>query len=110
MAIPDKLSYTKGERFAEIFSGALSAGFAAAMIVMTAGGIADGGNIILIVVMLIIYGVFTLCSVFPQHANIFSKPEKTSEKAFRKARISFIIAKIVFASAIFALSLPIFPK
>ena len=86
MTVPDKLSYTKGEKLAEIFCAAFAACIAAAMIVMTALQITDGGNIILLVVLLIINGVFSLCSVYPQHTNIFSKPERISEKGFRTTR------------------------
>lgn len=107
MTVPDKLSCTKGERLAEIFCGALAACAAAAMIVMMALGITDGGNIILLVALLILYGVFSLCSVCPQHTNIFSRPERISEKGFRTTRRAFIIAKAVFTAALFVLSLPI---
>ena len=109
MTVPDKLSYTKGERLAEIFCGAFAACIAAAMVVMMVLGATDGGNIILLVVLLIINGVFSLCSVYPQHTNIFSKPERISEKGFRTTRRAFIIAKAVFTAALFVLSLPIIP-
>lgn len=104
--IPDKLTYTKGERAAEIIAGAFAAAVVAAQIVMIALGFLTGGEIILILVELIIYGVFTLCSVYPQHTNLFTKPEECSESRFRAARRGFIAAKIVLAAALFVLSLP----
>ena len=109
MTVPDKLGYTKGERLAEILCGAFAACIAAAMVVMMALGATDGGNIILLVVLLIINGVFSLCSVYPQHTNIFSKPERISEKGFRTTRRAFLIAQAVFTAALFVLSLPIIP-
>lgn len=104
--IPDKLPYTKGERAAEIIAGAFAAAVVAAQIVMIALGSLTGGEIILIVVELIIYGVFTMCSVYPQHTNLFNKPEKCSESSFRAARRGFIAAKTVLVAALFVLSLP----
>ena len=81
--------------------------FTAAMITLMALGQTDGGNSILLVVLLIIYGLFTICSVFPQHTNLFDKPENISEASFRKARRGLIIAKTILMAAIFALSPPI---
>lgn len=107
MAIPDKLPYTRGEKIAEILCGVLAAGFAAAMITLMALGIADGANIIMLVSLLIIYGIFSLCSVYPQGSNLFSKPEKMSDKAFHTARRGCIISKAVLMAAIFILSLPL---
>lgn len=104
--IPDKLPYTKGERAAEIIAGAFAAAIVVAQIVMIALGFLTGGEIILIVVEFIIYGVFTLCSVYPQHTNLFNKPEKCSESSFRAARRGFIAAKTVLVAALFVLSLP----
>lgn len=104
--IPDKLPYTKDERAAEIIAGAFAAAIVVAQIVMIALGFLTGGEIILIVVEFIIYGVFTLCSVYPQHTNLFNKPEKCSESSFRAARRGFIAAKTVLVAALFVLSLP----
>lgn len=108
MNIPDKLTYTKSEKISEIACGALAAAFAATMIMLMVCEITGGENIIFLVVLLIIYGIFTLCSVYPQHTNIFTKPEKISEKGFRAARRAFLIGKAVLMAAIFLLSLPLF--
>ena len=56
--IPDKVAYTRGEKIAEIAGGALMAAFVAVMITLMALNITGGGNIIMLVVMLIIYGIF----------------------------------------------------
>lgn len=106
--IPDKLPYTKCEKIAEIASGALAAVMAAVIVALMVMGKTGGENIILLVCFLIAYSIFTLCSIYPQHTNLFSKPEKISEKGFRKARVGCIISKIVLMSVIFFLSLPIF--
>lgn len=107
MVIPDNLIYTRNEKIAEIASVGTVLAFTAAMISMMSLGQTDGGNSILVVVMLVIYGVFTLCSVFPQHTNLFENPENISEASFRKTRCGLIIAKTILVSAIFVLSLPI---
>ena len=107
MVIPDKLTYTHGEKIAEAACAGTEAVFTAAMITLMALGQTDGGNSILLVVLMIIYGLFTICSVFPQHTNLFDKPENISEASFRKARRGLIIAKTILMTAIFVLSLPI---
>lgn len=106
MAIPDKLKYTKGEKMGEIICGICAGAFSAAEIAMMILGITDGGNIILLVVMLIVYGMFSLCGVYPQHTNLFNKPEQVSEKNFRRVRRGCIIGKAVLMTALFLLSLP----
>lgn len=107
MVIPDKLTYTRSEKIAEIACAGAAAAFTAAMIAMMTLGQTDGGNSILLVVLLIIYGLFTICSVYPQHTNLFDKPERISEASFRKTRCGLIIAKTILMAAIFVLSLPI---
>ena len=107
MTIPDKLIYTRGEKVAEIACAGTCAAFVAAMTAMMSLGQTDGGNSILLVVLLIVYGLFTTCSVFPQHTNLFDKPENISEASFRKARRGLIVAKMILMAAIFVLSLPI---
>ena len=107
MVIPDKLTYTHGEKIAEIASAGTCVAFTAAMAAIMSLGQTDGGNSILLVVLLIIYGLFTICSVFPQHTNLFDKPENISEASFRKARRGLIVAKTILMAAIFVLSLPI---
>lgn len=108
MKIPDKLSYTSGEKAAEISCGISAALLCAAEVVMMAAGLTGGENMIFLVVMLIIYGVFSLCSVYPQHTNIFGKPEEIYEKAFHAVRRGCIISRAVLMAALFILSLPIF--
>ena len=107
MTIPDKLIYTRGEKVADIACAGTCAAFVAAMTAMMSLGQTDGGNSILVVVMLVIYGTFTLCSIFPQHTNLFDKPENITEASFRKTRCGLIVAKTILMAAIFVLSLPI---
>lgn len=107
MTVPDKLEYTKAERAGETACGILAGAFSAAEVVMMALGAVDGGNIILLLVLLIIYGIFTLCSVYPQHTNLFNKPEKISEKAFHAVRRGLMIGKAALMTALFVLSLPL---
>ena len=107
MVIPDKLTYTHGEKIAEIACAGEAATFASSMITLMALGQTDGGNSILLVVLMIIYGLFTMCSGFPQHTNLFNQPENISEASFRKARCGLIVAKTILMAAIFVLSLPI---
>lgn len=104
--IPDKVGYTRGEKAAEIIGGALLAVFTAVIISMMALGISDGANIILLVVMLVVYGIFSVCVVYPQWTNVLNKPEKASEQDFRRVRRGCIIAKLVLISAVFLLSMP----
>ncbi len=70
--------------------------------------ITDGGNIIMLVVMLIIYGIFSVSGGYPQGTNIIKKPESASDRDHRRIRRGCIIAKLVFVSAVFLLSMPIF--
>lgn len=106
MTIPDKLEYTKTEKAGEIACGIFAGAFTAAEIAMMVTGITEGGNIILLVVMLIIYGIFSVCGVYPQHTNLFNNPEKVSEENFHKVRAGCIIGKAVLTTALFLLSLP----
>ena len=103
--IPDKVKYTKGEKVFEILCGAFAACTVAAMITLMALGIIDGGCIIILVSLLILYGILSLCAVYPQHTNLFSKPEKISEKGFHTARRALTIARFVFTAALFTLTL-----
>lgn len=108
MAIPDKVRYTKGEKTAEIVGGALLAVYVAVIITLMVMGITDGGNIIFLVVMLIEYGVFSICSVYPQGSNVLNKPETATDRDFHRVRRGSIIAKYVMSTAVFLLSLPFF--
>ncbi len=106
--VPDKVAYTSGEKTAEIVGGVLLAVFAAVMITLMALNITDGGNIIMLVVMLIIYGIFSVSGVYPQGTNIMKKPESASDRDYHRVRRGCIIAKLVLVSAVFLLSMPIF--
>ncbi len=106
--IPDRLKYTRGEKAAEITGGAALAAFAAVMITLMALNVTGGGNIILLVVMLMIYGIFSVCAVYPQWTNVLKKPESASDRDLHKVRRGCIIAKLTLVSAVFLLSIPIF--
>lgn len=101
MNIPDKLAYLKGERTAEIIVGILTAAVVAADIAF----IASGALTIVIMATMILYGVLSVCSVWPQHTNIFDTRKTYAEKDFRKARRVCIAAKAVFTVALFPLSM-----
>lgn len=104
--IPDKVGYTRGEKAAEIVGGVMLAAFAAVMVVLIALGITGGGNIILMVVMLVVYGIFSVCAVYPQWTNILNKPEKADNRAFHRVRRGCIVARTAIVCAVFLLSLP----
>lgn len=103
--VPDKLPYTKGEKTAEAVCGGICAAIVAAELVLMILGKITSGAVIILLVSLIIYGVFSVCSVYPQHTNIFNKPENCSEAKFRKARRILCWARLIFVAALFALTL-----
>ncbi len=104
--VPDKVAYTRGEKTAEIAGGALMTAFAAVMITLMALSITGGGNIIMLVVMLVIYGIFSVCGVYPQGTNIMKNPESASDRDYHRVRRGCIIAKLVLISSVFLLSMP----
>ena len=102
--IIEKLSYTKGEKIAEIAAAAIAAFSVAGYIVLMILEKVSGAAIIMILSTLILYGVCTLCSTMPQHTNVFTRPENCSEKQLRYARRAFIIGKILFVAAMFVVT------
>ncbi len=102
--IIEKLSYTKGEKAAEIAAAALAACSVAGYVVLMILGKDSGAAMIMILATLILYAVCTLCSTMPQHTNVFTRPEKCSEKQLRYARRAFIIGKILFIASMFAVT------
>lgn len=82
MAIPDKVKYTNGEKTAEIITALLIATFIVTDIILFTAGTFGGEAVIMIVVTLIIYGAFGICSVYPQGSNILHNPEKATDAAF----------------------------
>lgn len=106
-AMIEKLPYTNGEKAAEIISCVVTAGAVGGYIVLFALGKTTettGAAIMMIPVTLILYGVCTLCSTAPQHTNVFTRPENASEKQLRIARRAFILGKILFVAAMFAVT------
>ncbi|MGN1108080.1 MAG: hypothetical protein ACI4RK_01745 [Oscillospiraceae bacterium] len=108
MAIPDKVRFSKGEKAAEILGGIMLAVYSAVSILMMALGTTGGENIILLVVMLVGYGIISICSTYPQGSNVISHPENATDKVFHRVRWGCIIAKYVISTVIFILSLPLF--
>lgn len=96
----EKLTYTNGEKAAEIAGGVIAMGVIAGLLVMSISGRIDGENIIMAVGAGILYATLTLCSAFPQHTNIAMNPEKISEKNLRAIRRGCLIAKIVLCAAL----------
>lgn len=98
--IIEKLSYTNGEKVAEIISGIVTIGAVGGYITLFSLGKISGNTPILIVCSLILYAVLTFCSVCPQHANIFTHPEKYSENTFRVTRRVCLALKIAFCAGL----------
>lgn len=101
----EKLSYTNGEKTAEIIGGIVTLGAVGGYITLFSLGKLSGNTPVLIVCSLILYAVLTFCSVCPQHANIFTHPEKQSEKKLRITRCVCIAVKIILVGLIFAMEL-----
>lgn len=95
----EKLTYTNGEKAAEIAGGVIAMGGIAGLLIMSISGRIDGDNIIIALVVGILYATLTLCSAWPQHSNIAMNPEKLSEKNLRAIRRGCLIAKIVLCAA-----------
>lgn len=106
--IPDKVGYTRGEKAAEIVGGVMLTVYSAVIILLMILGITGGENIILLVVMLIGYGILSICSTYPQGSNVISHPEKATDLVFHRVRWGCIVAKYVLSTVIFILSLPLF--
>lgn len=100
----EKLIYTKAERISEIAAAVIAACSVAGYVVLMALGKVSGVAIIGVLTTLILYGICTLCSTMPQHTNVFLHPEKCSEKQLHNARKGFIILKILFIAAMFAVT------
>lgn len=106
-AVPDKLTYTNGEKIAEIISVIFCIAAAAVQIVLFALGIFGSGAIFTGIVTLIECAAFTFISVYPQHTNLFEGKLKVTEKMFRSVRkqsiaVKFIISTILLLIAVFA--------
>lgn len=95
----EKLTYTNGEKAAEIAGGIIAMSGIAGLLIMTISGRIDGDNIIIALVVGILYATLTLCSACPQYSNIAMNPEKISEKNLRAIRRGCLIAKIVVCAA-----------
>lgn len=105
MNIPDKLPYTKGEKIAEAVCGGICAAIVILELIMIIFGKTEGGTVIIIVSSFVVYGILSGCAVYPQHTNIFTKPENCSEKQFRTARKALIWSRLVLTAALFILTL-----
>ena len=102
--IIEKLTYTKGEKIAEIAATVTALCSVAGYVVLMISEKVSGAAIILLLATLILYAICTLCSTMPQHTNVFTHPENCSEKQLRFARRAFIIGKILFIAAMFAVT------
>ena len=98
--IPDKLKYTKKEKLFELFSVVFGLLSLAGLIVMSALGYSKE-LFIYIVIMPVVFGSFSIASVYPQWTNLVSDKEGCNgEEYFRKIRRNAIIAKLVILTAI----------
>lgn len=100
----EKLTYTKGEKLAELAAALVAVCSVAGYVIFMALGRVSGVAIIMILLTFIIYAVCTLCSTMPQHTNVFTHPENCTEKQLRNARRAFIVGKILFIAAMFAVT------
>ncbi len=100
----EKLTYSKGEKFAEIAAAVIAVSSVAGYIVLMTLEMISGEAVLMILATLILYGIFTLCSTMPQHANLFTHPEKYTEKQFRYARRGCIAAKIILIVLLFIIT------
>ncbi len=100
-----KVAYTGGEKTAEIISGVVTVGAVGGYIALFALGKTSGVAMILIVVSLILYTAFTLCSAFPGFTNIAMNPEKCTEKNLRTIRRGCISAKLILIGLMFAMEM-----
>lgn len=100
----EKLTYTKGEKIAEIAAVVIAGCSVAGYIILMVSEKVSDIAMIMIPATLILYAVCTLCPTMPQHTNIFTHPEKCSEKQLRYARRGFIIGKILFIAAMFTVT------
>lgn len=104
MSVPDKLSFTKDEKIAEIICAVLFAVLTVLYIVLIVVGYLSGEAIIMLVCNGILYTICTLCSVWPQGTNLVSKPENYSEKGLHRLRKGCIAAAYIFLAAIFIIT------
>ena len=105
MTVPDKLPYEKNEKLLEAVCGAVFGFMKVVEILLMALGYLSGAALITFVVSLVVYGAFSLCSVYPQHTNLFTKPEECTEEKFRRARKSMAFARMIIVSALFLLTI-----
>lgn len=99
----DKLSYTKNERIAEIAGGVTLGAFEATYIVLMSTGILSGIAVLMAVVSAVMYGIFSVVSVYPQHTNIVK--ESTTEHEFHKIRMEAIVSKIILVAVMFGIAI-----
>lgn len=104
MNIPDKVPYLLHEKTAEAISAVMVVCSAAVEIVMMALGVMEGSTIILLLVSLIVYVIFSVCSAWPQWTNLVNKPEECTEARFHAIRMGCIVAKLALNAALFLIA------
>ena len=98
--IPDKLKYTKKEKLFELLSVAFALLSLAGLIVMSVLGYSKD-LFIYFVIAPVVFGAFSIASVYPQWTNLVSDKEGyNGEEYYRKIRRNAIIAKLVILAAI----------
>ena len=110
--IPDKLKYTRKEKLFELTSVIFALLSIAGLIVMSVLGYSKN-LFIYIVIMPVVFGSFSIASVYPQWTNLVSDKEGCNgEEYFRKIRRNVIIAKLIILTAIdlSAIVMPIINK
>lgn len=104
MKIPDKIPFTKGEKIAEIICAALFGALTVLYIVLIAVGYLSGASILMILCNGILYGICTVCSVWPQGTNLVTRPENYTEAQFHRLRKGCIAAAYIFLAAVFVIT------
>ncbi len=102
--ILDKLPYTKGEKTAEIVCGAACGAILITELVLLILGKITSGAVVIIVASLVVYGILSGCSVYPQHTNVFTYPERQTEEKFHAARRALCWSRLILMAAMFAMA------
>ncbi len=95
---------TKGEKTTLIISAVMTGVYFIAYILLMILGYISGIAIIMLVLSVVLYTIFTLCAIYPQYTNLVSNPEKYTEKQFHAIRKGCITACFLFPAIMFVIS------
>lgn len=66
-------------------------------------GVLSGIAVLMAVVSAVMYGIFSVVAVYPQHTNIVK--ETTTEQELRKIRMEAVISKMILAAVMFGITI-----